>query len=120
MGHSTSHSNRSTPRLTINEILTTLDSKIPHLNYTIDHLNFKDSCLELIHLVFPQWFGSPANTEPANIIKLVQCTEGITNKRKFQNANRVNYFFKIKKSSYEMQELNHRTGCTDTGLRAKV
>lgn len=82
MAHLTNHPNRSTPRLTVNEILTTLDSKVPYVNYTIDHSNFKDSCLELIHFVFPEWFRSPTIKEPANIIKLVQCTEGITNKRK--------------------------------------
>ncbi len=78
----TSHSNRSTPRLTVNEILTELDSKVPYINYTIDHDNFKDSCVELVHLVFPEWFVSKPLNQLSSTIKLVQCTEGITNKRK--------------------------------------
>lgn len=80
------HCNRSTPRLTVSEILETLSSRVPYVNYSVDHFNFMDSCLELLRLVFPEWFGSNANGDPTHNIQLVQCTEGITNKR-----SRLNY-----------------------------
>lgn len=75
MAHSTASSNRSTPRLSVNELLDNLNSKVPYLKFTIDHSkDFKAYCLELLRHVFPDW--------NQDLIKLVQCTEGITNKRK--------------------------------------
>lgn len=72
-----SSSNTSTPRLTVEAILNLLNDKTRFVPFKVDHDNFEKSCLELLQTVFPEWF-----IPGAKHLKLAQCTEGITNKRK--------------------------------------
>ena len=72
-------SNNSTPRLTVTELLDVLNEKAGFVEFTVDHDNFEHSTLQLLKLVFPQWFP----TSDSKHLKLAQCTDGITNKRTF-------------------------------------
>ena len=69
----------STPRLTVETILTLLNDKARFVSFSVDHDNFEKSSLELLEIVFPEWFISGTKH-----LKLAQCTEGITNKRKIE------------------------------------
>ena len=71
-------STSSTPRLTVESLLNLLNDKAKFVPFSVDHENFEQSSLQLLKLVFPDWF-----TSNSKHLKLVQCTDGITNKRKF-------------------------------------
>lgn len=75
---SSTYSNSSTPRLTVEGLLNLLNDKVDFVPFTVDHDNFEESSLQLLQLVFPDWF-----VEGSKHLKLAQCTDGITNKRKY-------------------------------------
>ena len=74
---SSSPDSSSTPRLTIESLLSLLNDKAEYVKFSVDHENFEQSSLELLKIVFPEWFLTGSKH-----LKLAQCTEGITNKRK--------------------------------------
>ena len=80
----TSRTNLSvTPRLTVECLLNLLNDRTDFVPYTVDYSNFEASSLDLLRLVFPEWFrNNVSNNNWKNHLKLVQCTDGITNKRK--------------------------------------
>lgn len=69
----------SSPRLTVERLLNLLNETTEFVPFTVDHDSFEQSSLELLKLVFPDWFLSP---DAEKQLKLAQCTDGITNKRK--------------------------------------
>lgn len=75
-------SNNSTPRLTVQELLVLLNEKAGFVSFNLDHDNFEKSTLELLKLVFPEWFMG----DESKHLKLAQCTDGITNKRNLMES----------------------------------
>lgn len=66
-----------TPRLSVESVLNLLNDTTEYVAFSVDHENFEQSSLDLLQIVFPEWFVSGLKH-----LKLTQCTEGITNKRK--------------------------------------
>ena len=95
----------SSARLTVDSLLNLLKEKTEFFPFLIDHDNFEQSSLELLKLVFPNWFPS---SDPLKHLKLTLCTEGITNKRnlepKLSNYQIIILFLitSIHMCSYEM------------------
>lgn len=77
-------STSSTPRHTVESLLNLLNDKAEFVAFTADHENFDQSCLDLLKRVFPLWF-----TSGSKHLKLAQCTDGITNKRKSANQKKI-------------------------------
>lgn len=73
----TNPSNSTTPRLTVEYLLNLINDKAEYIAFSVDHENFEQSSLDLLKIVFPEWFVTGSKH-----LKLTQCTEGITNKRK--------------------------------------
>jgi hypothetical protein len=69
----------TSPRLTVEALLNLINDKAQFVQFTLDHDRLEESSLALLQIVFPDWFS----TSPKNHLKLVQCTNGITNKRTF-------------------------------------
>lgn len=90
--------NNSTPRLTVTELTDLLDRKAGSVAFTVDHDDFEQSTLQLLKLAFPSWFTS--SHDPVKHLKLSQCTEGITNKRK-----NINIKFICTQSSFCSNEM---------------
>lgn len=70
--------NSSTPRLKLDDLVDLLNQKAAFVSFTVDHDDFENSTLQLLKLVFPEWFS---NGNDHKHLKLAQCTDGITNKR---------------------------------------
>lgn len=76
------------PRLTVECLLNILNDRTDFVPYTIDYSNFEASSLELLKLVFPEWLAN-SKTNWKNHLKLAQCTDGITNKRKSNQFTKI-------------------------------
>ena len=71
-----------TPPLGTEDMQRLLEERVPAYQYALDHERFEETCLGLLRLARPAWFADTHGAPPP--IKLVQCKDGITNKRKMQ------------------------------------
>lgn len=81
----------STPRLTFESLLNLLNDKADYVAFSVDHENFEQSSRDLLKIVFPEWFICGSKH-----LKLTQCTEGITNKRKTCMKSKLFYLLVMK------------------------
>jgi hypothetical protein len=70
------------PQLSVEEMSKLLEERVPFFHVAIDHDAFEASCIDLLRIAMPKWFLHNTPSLPDDSpIKLVQCKDGITNKR---------------------------------------